>query len=154
VTRPLSAVVLLVVALAGCDDAPPATDPQAVPEEPPADELEARLRARGREAADWMTRSGSAYRGEVAEGDARDFSHIMQPGFCYKVVGLAEGIEDLDISVYDENNVLLQRDTTEDAQPVIGSERPLCPYDAATYRLQVRARRGAGRFAVQFYRSL
>ncbi len=148
------ACLVLLVALNGCDDSPPAADPQPAPEEPPADELEARLRERGRVAADWMTRSGSALRGELAEGGTQDFSHVMQPGFCYKLVALADGIQDLDLSVYDENNVLLQRDTTEDAQPVIGNERPICPYELATYRVQVRARRGAGPFAVQFYRSL
>jgi hypothetical protein len=146
----LVALLLLV----GCDERTTHTRP--TPETPPADALEARLRARGRVVADWMERSGRADRGELREGEARDFTHIMQMGFCYKVIALGgEGIQDLDIRLFDQNNVLLLRDTTEDAQPVIGTERPVCPYETATtYRLEVRARRGSGPFVAQFYHSL
>lgn len=150
-----SALLVLTLVLLGCDVRPAEEPPPAPPPDPPADALEAALRARGEEVADWMMRDGAPLRGTVAEGESRDFSHVMLPGFCYKVVAVSgEGIEDLEIRLYDGNSVLLQRDTTEDPQPFLGRERPVCPPETATYRLEVRAVAGGGDFAVHFYRSL
>ncbi len=96
-----------------------------------------------------------AKRGTVEEGAARDFSHVVHPGWCYKVVAVGgEGIEDLDLRVYDADSVLVERDTTEDPRPFLGSARPICPVESATYRIEVRAASGGGDFAVQVYRSL
>lgn len=149
-----SSALLLTLVLVGCDIAPREEPPAPAPD-PPADALEAALRARGEEVADWMMRDGEPLRGTVAEGDARDFSHVLLPGFCYKVVAVSgEGIEDLELRLYDGNSVLLQRDTTEDPRPFLGRERPVCPAETAAYRLEVRAARGGGDFAVHFYRSL
>jgi hypothetical protein len=149
-------VLVLALALVGCDSVPHSPDPApAPPEEPPADALEARLRERGKEIAAWMMPHGPVLRGELAEGGARDFSQVMQPGFCYKFVAAgAEGIADLDLRLYDGYQVLVQRDTTQNADPYLGLERPVCPAEAAVYRLEVRAARGSGQFAVQVYRSL
>ncbi|MEQ8453628.1 MAG: hypothetical protein RLO52_04525 [Sandaracinaceae bacterium] len=152
-------LVLFGLLLGGCDaivgEAPPDDDVPQEPETPPADELEARLRARGQEVAPWMIRDGEALRGEADEGGARDYSHAMHPGWCYKVVGLGgEGVEDLDLRVYDPNQVLIQRDTTRDAQPYLGQMRPICPGSSGTFRIEVRVVTGAGPFAVQVYRSI
>ncbi|HBQ19875.1 MAG: hypothetical protein RLP09_46405 [Sandaracinaceae bacterium] len=152
-------LVLFGLLLGGCDaivgEAPPDDEVPQEPETPPADELEARLRARGQEVAPWMIRDGEALRGEADEGGARDYSHAMHPGWCYKVVGLGgEGIEDLDLRVYDPNQVLIQRDTTRDAQPYLGQMRPICPGSSGTFRIEVRVVMGSGPFAVQVYRSI
>jgi hypothetical protein len=143
----------------GCDSLvgePPVDEPvEAPPETPPADELEARLRARGEEVAPYMVREGEAMRGEAPAGGARDFSRVLHPGWCYKVVGLGgEGVQDLDVRVYDPNSVLLQRDTTQDPEPHLGQMRPICPAESGTYRLEVRVSEGEGAFAVQLYRSI
>ncbi len=141
--------------LAACDVAPHTPEPPPPPEDPPADALEAHLRARGRGIAAWMMPNGEVRRGEIGEGSARDFSHLMQPGWCYKVVAVGEGeLQDLDLRVYDGHDVLVQRDTTQDPQPYVGVESPICPGEAATYRIAVRARSGSGPFAMQVYRSL
>ncbi|RZO64011.1 MAG: hypothetical protein EVA89_05550, partial [Sandaracinaceae bacterium] len=70
-------LVLFGLLLGGCDaivgEAPPDDDVPQEPETPPADELEARLRARGQEVAPWMIRDGEALRGEADEGGARDY---------------------------------------------------------------------------------
>ena len=151
-----SALLLLTLVLLGCDALPQEDPPPpAAPEDPPADALEAALRTRGEEVADWMVRDGEPMRGTVAEGEARDFSHVMLPGFCYKIVAVSgDGIEDLELRLYDGNSVLLQRDTTQDPRPFLGRERPVCPPETSTYRLEVRAVSGGGEFAVHFYRSL
>lgn len=130
----------------------PVTPP---PETPPADELEARLRERGREVAPYMILEEAAMRGELAEGGSMDFSRVLHPGWCYKVIGLGgEGVEDLDLRVYDHRAILRQRDTTQDPQPYIGQMRPICPSESGAYRIEVRAAAGAGPFAVQLYRSI
>lgn len=153
--KPASIALVLSLSLFGCDSLPHQPDPPPPPEEPPADELEAQLRTRGEEIADWMMRNGDPMRGELTEGGARDFSHLMQPGWCYKIVAVSgEGIEDLDLRLYDSDSVLVQRDTSQDPRPYIGLERPICPAEADTYRIEVRARTGSGQFAVQVYRSL
>lgn len=155
-SRPLRASFVLFALLAGCDVEPAAPPPPPPPEAPPADELEASLRALGREAAEWMTPSGEPHRGELpTEGAVRDVTHVMQPGWCYKVVAVGgEGIEDLDVRVFDGNGALIQRDTSEEPRAVVGTARPICPSVAASYRVEVRARRGAGPFALQVHRSL
>lgn len=145
--------------LGGCDQliGPIPEDEEIVPppRTPPADALEAALRERGRECAPYMVLEEDAMRGEGEAGDARDFSRMMHPGWCYKVVGLGEeSIEDLDIRVYDPNSILLERDTTQDRQPYLGQMRPICPPESGAYRIEVRVVAGEGPFAVQLYRSL
>ncbi len=149
-------VLAPLVLLTACDVVPTAPAlPEPPPEPPPADALEARLRERGREHAAWMMPNGTVQRGDLREHGARDFSQLMQPGWCYKVVGVGgEGIEDLDLRVYDGHDVLVQRDTTQDAEPYVGVESPICPNEAASYRIEVRAQAGSGPFAIQVYRSL
>ncbi len=146
----------LALALAGCDGGPHQPEPPPEPEAPPTDELEASLRALSREAADWMTRSGDPHRGELrTEGATEDLTHVMLPGWCYKVVAVGgEGIQDLDVRVFDGNAALIQRDSTEEPRAVVGTARPICPTVAATHRIEVRARRGSGAFMLQVHRSL
>lgn len=152
-------LVLTMSCLAGCDaliGTPPEDDEVTPPPEtPPADALEAELRERGRELAPYMIREDDAMRGEITEGGARDFSRVLYTGWCYKVIGLGgEGVEDLDVRVYDPNQALLQRDTTQDRQPYIGQMRPICPAEPGAYRVEVRGAAGAGPFAIQLYRSI
>jgi hypothetical protein len=130
-------------------------DPEPPPQQaPPADALEARLRERGNEIAAFMMPHEAVKRGEMEERGARDFSEVMHAGWCYKIVAVADGITDLDLRLFDPNDVLLQRDVTQDDQPFLGRERPICPVEAGNYRIEVRARTGGGQFALQVYRSL
>ncbi len=149
---------VLALTLFACDLELPTTREDPVPADPappPADELEASLRELGRQRAPYMILSEASMRDEIEEGSARDYSQVFYPGWCYKVLGLGgEGVEDLDIRVYDPNDVLLQRDTTRDNQPFIGRMRPICPPVPGTYRVQVRMVSGAGAFVVQVYRSI
>lgn len=146
----------LALVLVGCDATPHQPDPP--PEhhqDPPADALEARLRERGAELADWMIPNGDPMRGEIAEGGSRDFSQLFQPGWCYKVVAVGgEGIEELDLLLYDGHSVLVERDTNRGAEPYLGLARPICPGVNAMYRIEVRAVEGGGEIGLQVYRSL
>jgi len=148
---------LLSLTLFACDlELPSRDDPPAETNAPePADELEVALRELGRERAPYMILSEASMRDELDEGGARDYSQVLYPGWCYKVLGLGgEGVEDLDIRIYDPNDVLLQRDTTRDERPYIGRMRPICPVVPGTYRVQVRVVAGSGPYVVQVYRSI
>jgi hypothetical protein len=146
-----AALLCLVCSACGTDEPREETSPLP----PPADALEARLRERYEEVSVIMMQHGDIVRGEVAQGDARDHSHVMETGYCYEVdvVG-SESIEDLDLRLYDANDVLLQRDTTQDREPMIGRDRQICPYENGTYRISVRAVRGGGPYALQVFRTL
>ncbi|MCB9593532.1 MAG: hypothetical protein H6719_12430 [Sandaracinaceae bacterium] len=153
------AVGLVALALFGCDAAAPSRDDDVIEGAPPvpepADALEARLRELGRERAPYMILDEASTRGEAARGDVRDVSHVLHPGWCYKILGAGgEGVEDLDLRIYDPNDVLLQRDTTRDPDPYIGQMRPICPSESGTYRIQIRMVEGAGAYVVQVYRSI
>ena len=161
-THPILAAALTLAVgatlLPACDGLPQRED-EAVevrnPAPPPADELEASLRELGRERAPYMLVHGPALRGEMQQGEVRDFSHVMLPGWCYKVLGIGgEGVEDLDLRLYTPNEALLQRDTTQDGQPYLGRMRPICPPRAGSFRIQVRMTAGSGPFVVQVYRSI
>ena len=147
---------LLLVLLASCAPAAPSPPPEpAQPAEPsPSDPLEAQVRTFATEIAPYMERMGDAWSGELTARSSRDFSAFLRPGWCYKVVAAGgEGIDDLDLRVLDPNNVLLERDVRQDRRAVLGAERPICPIDNGTYRIEVRAR-GEGRFVVQMYQSI
>ena len=154
--RLLLSIVLLA---SGCDSlfgAIPVDDEvQVEPPTPPADELEAQLRELGTERAPYMILEGAAMRDEIAEDGARDYSRSLHPGGCYKVLGLGgEGVEDLDVRIYNPNDVLLERDTTQDNRPYLGQMRPICPVESGSFRIQVRMIQGSGPYAVQVYRSI
>jgi hypothetical protein len=140
-----------------CSSRPAASEPvePPVPEAPPADALEASVRALGAQIAPYMQRMETVQRGELAERGARDFSAFLRPGWCYKVVGMGgDGIEDLDLRIHDTNNVLLERDIREDRSAVLGADRPICPVENGTYRVEIRAQRGHGPYVVQMYESM
>ncbi len=139
--------------LAACGEREAARAPEPLP--PPADALEATIRERAAVDAERMVPSSDVFRGELAAGERRDHTAIMRRGACYKVLGAGgAGVTDLDILVYDDANVLLQRDGTGSATPVIGRERAICPQDeSGAYRVEVRMAEGAGAYAVQAWSS-
>lgn len=91
-------------------------------------------------------------RGDLARGERRDFTSVLRTGLCYKVLGQGgEGVEDLDLFVYEPDGVLLQRDSTRHDHPVIGVERAICPVEPGLYRVEVRMAAGSGPYAVQLW---
>jgi hypothetical protein len=121
---------------------------------PPAEgPLEERLRERAPTEAMLLVPDGPAFRATLDEGDARTFTSVLRGGVCYKVLGgAAESVTDLDVLVYDPNNVLSQRDTTVSRELVIGTERGLCPSDTGLWRFELRAAAGSGDVIAQLWR--
>ena len=148
------ALLSMSVALVACDEPPPRPrqidDAPDLP--PPADALEAAIRERAPNEAMLMIPHEAVVRGELAEGERRDFTTVLRAGLCYKVLGQGgAGVRDLDLVVYDANSVLLQRDATQHDHPVIGVDRAICPIDAGLYRVEARMAQGGGPYAVQLW---
>ena len=71
-----------------------------------------RLRERAPTEAMLLVPDGPAFRATLEAGESRTFTAVLRGGVCYKVLGgAAESVTDLDVLVYDPNNVLSQRDT-------------------------------------------
>lgn len=152
----LGALLALPLVLAvGCDEAPyeeprQIDDPLELP--PPADALEAAIRERAPNEAMLMIPHEAVVRGELAEGERRDFTSVLRAGLCYKVLAQGgPGVGDLDVIAYSPDNVLLQRDATESDRPVIGVQRAICPTETGLYRFEVRMARGGGPYAAQIW---
>lgn len=93
-----------------------------------------------------------AWSGELEEGTHRDVQVVLEPGRCYRILGVGgPGVEDLDLILFDSNGLLKLQDTAQDPRPVVGLVPPLCPESAGVYRLRVRSHRGAGSYVAQLF---
>lgn len=146
---------LVALPAAGCEIEPyeeprQIDDPLELP--PPADALEAAIRERAPNEAMLMIPHEPVVRGELPEGQRRDFTSVLRAGLCYKVLAQGgPGVQDLDVVVYSPENVLLQRDATESDRPVIGTRRAICPAETGLYRVEIRMARGGGTYAAQLW---
>jgi hypothetical protein len=94
------------------------------------------------------------YRGTLAERARQDFLAVLTDGHCYRFLAAAgPEVGDLDLALYDANNVEVQRDVTEDPTPRLGAPASLCPSESMAYRIEARMRRGHGPFAIGLFRS-
>ena len=94
------------------------------------------------------------YRGTLAERGRKAYLAVLPYGHCYRVLGAgAGGVSDLDLTMFDSNNVEIARDVTADAAPALGVGASICPADASAYRIEVRMRRGHGDYAFGIFRT-
>jgi len=161
----LVAVVLVAcaVVLSSCgghEDTPPlpvAPVPPTPPTPPatpgaPTDALARGMQIHAQQLAPGMVPATPLFRGHLTQGQTQDFQAVLQPGKCFKIIGVgADGVSDLDLYLFDPNGVALQQDTETDAYPVLGLESAICPQTAGQFRVQVRMYQGNGDFAVQVF---
>jgi hypothetical protein len=150
----LSGVGLL--AAPGCggeEQAEAAPAPPPPPPRPaPVDALEAAMRAREETDAFALTPYETPFRATLDEQGRQTFTTVLREGFCYKLLAQSgEGVEDLDVFLYDQNGVLEQTDAREGPHPVLGGERPICPQEPGIHRAEVRMIRGHGAVLAQWY---
>lgn len=146
-----SIAILMVLALAGCDDYRPPPAPQD-PDPMPADPLEAQIRQRAPTDAPYMQRRDDARHFTVGEGQPASFALILAGGLCYKVLAQADdGVSELDLFLYREDGVLVQEDANHGSGAVLGTVQPICPQDPASVRVELRAAHGHGEVAAQLY---
>lgn len=156
------------LAWAGCGEPPSSSAAQQIvatdegagdpngPEaaEPIAASLDEMLALKAKKyAKDWKI-EGPAIHGELREGGHSDHLLVMRGGFCYRVVGVAaEGVEDLDLLLFDSNGVQMQQDPAQDRFPVLGQHSEICPTASAQYRLQAVMYKGSGAFVLGVYKT-
>ena len=155
----------------GCES--PGADTSALPsvpppmhsDQPPSDEatraenavgdsLQQQLQQLAGRYAPGMLSAGPIRRGVLSAGEKRDYQMVLEAGRCFRVVGRGgEGVEDLDLFLFDPNGVQVRQDLGRDNAPVLGVAAPICPERSAAYRVQVRMVEGAGTYGVQLFRS-
>lgn len=95
------------------------------------------------------------YRGTLAERGRQSYLAVLPSGHCYRVLGAGgPSVRDLDLAMFDSNNVEIARDVTADRAPALGVGASICPADASSYRIEVRMRRGDGDFAFGIFRTI
>lgn len=93
-------------------------------------------------------------RGTLNEGELADRNGVLVAGHCYRIFAVgSDGIQDLDLALFDGSGMLMLRDNSDDAFPTLGVETPLCPDGAGMHRIQVTAYKGAGDFLLQIMES-
>jgi hypothetical protein len=86
-------------------------------------------------------------RGTLAERGRQAFLSVLPYGHCYRFVAVSgASVSDLDLALFDANNVEIARDISEDPTPDLGVQASICPGEASQYRVEVRMRRGHGDF--------
>ena len=105
--------------------------------------LDADMRARGYESF------GEPSRGQLAEGETRDFSIELEGGKCYAILAVGDnGVRDLDLAILDQRGRQLDRDVESDPRPIVR----VCADRSGEYTMQVRMYSGAGNFVYSPYR--
>lgn len=171
-SRPLKSHLLtaLLLGLAACSgqgvspaDEPPeataeASEATVVPQEPgpeydfPLGPELFRVAAR---LAPGMEADGEPLRGHLDEGQGDQHQAVLNGALCYKIVAIGgEGISDLDLTLFDQNNVPILRDRGTDRTPVLGLSQPICPLSASIHRIEVRSHAGAGDYALRIFKAI
>ncbi len=105
--------------------------------------LDADMQARGYEAY------GEIQSGELTQGQNREFDIRLEGGKCYAIVAVgASSVRNLDLTLLDADGHDIDRDTAEDARPVVR----VCAEESGTYRMRVQMTEGAGPFRYHAYR--
>lgn len=133
---------------------PAGAAPPPLPPPDPGDAVGVRLHQVASRFAQHMVPSGPATRGTLETGGVEDLQVVLTAGHCYRVIGAGgDGVEDLDLFLFDPDSVPLQQDTAVDPVPVLGLSQPICPETNGAFRVQVRMFAGRGDFAVQVFQS-
>lgn len=127
-----------------------AADEQEPP--PPAGTLERKLHDKAAKFAADMHPTAPAFGGELEEGNRRDQLVVLRFGRCYRFIGVGgPEVEDLDMILFDPDNVQVQRDFGEDPYPVLGMRSEICPQQNGAYRMQVGMFKGRGSYLARAY---
>lgn len=101
-----------------------------------------------------MRRMAETIQGAVEAGKTHHTSTFeVVSGECYRIFATAEPtITDLDVDVLTRHGARVAGDHGDDGWPIVQPDRPFCPLESDTYTLEVKARRGSGRFAAEIWR--
>lgn len=134
---------------ASSSDDPSAAEP--LPRDAPPEHV--LVRAQKRHAAG-MVAIGKPITGKLAQGARSDHLLVLESGRCYRIVGVGgDGVQDMDLFLYDPQGVQSNLDASQDRYPVLGTQTEICPSSSGAYRLQVQMYQGGGEFAIGVYRT-
>jgi hypothetical protein len=112
------------------------------------------LEQRAKKLAEGLVADGAPLRGALQEGGRRDQLLVLRGGFCYRILGAGDdGVEDLDLFLYDPNGVQTHQDPGQDRFPVLGLQAEICPPTSGAYRLQALMYKGSGAYALRTFRT-
>jgi hypothetical protein len=101
-----------------------------------------------------MRRMGETVQGTAHSGKAGHTSPFsVLSGECFRVFVAAEPtIEDLDVEVLSRHGARIASDHGDNGWAIVQPDRPFCALEDDTYTVEVKARRGQGRFAAEIWR--
>jgi hypothetical protein len=77
----------------------------------------------------------------------------VRQGDCFRIFAVAEGtVSDLAVVVRDPKGGPIASDHNNDRWPILNPDGPFCLVDAGKYSVEVRARQGKGKYALQIWR--
>jgi hypothetical protein len=102
------------------------------------------------DAAGWV-KAGKLFRGTLPARGRQSFLVVLPYGHCYRFLGVSEAMSDLDLLLFDDAGVELQRDVTQSPTAMLGASAALCPQEPLELRIEARARHGDGPFAIGLF---
>lgn len=97
-----------------------------------------------------MEASEYRFTGKLGPGETRSHGFVLRYGRCYQLVAVgADSLTDLDLALFDGDAVERLRDLEQSRVARIGKRPELCPNRSGAYRVDVRAYRGSGRYAMR-----
>lgn len=148
---------LLVAACGGQDDAAHAAEvaPAAPANDPrPTDALEQAVYDAALSIRRGMGADDAYQHGTLEERVPVEQTVFLERARCYRFVAAgAPSITELDLTIADGNAVIVQSDSREGNVAMVGGDEAVCPQEPATYRVTLRATRGAGAYAMRVYAS-
>jgi hypothetical protein len=110
------------------------------------------LELKAKKYANGFVTEGKPIEGTLVAGGRSDHLTVLRGAHCYRVIGVGgDGVEDLDLFLYDPDGVQVQQDPGQDRFPTLGMQAELCPPRGGAYRLQIHMYKGEGAFAVGVY---
>lgn len=102
--------------------------------------------------ANGMKQLGPVLQGEATEGGV-EHAFEAKAGECFRLFAVADaGVSSLAVELRDPKGLPLAADHDADRWPVVNPDGPICVMDDGRYTVRVRARRGAGQYALTVWR--
>lgn len=150
----LAFVMLGLVACGPRSDATPAQAASAPVEAAPTDPLEIAVAAAATPILHGMIHETPYEHGTLAQSGSEERTLVLERGRCYRIVASgAASLGDLEMTLFDTNAVVVQRDSRDDATAIVGGEDAVCPQEPGAYRLEIAAPHGQGAYAMRVYAS-
>jgi hypothetical protein len=100
-----------------------------------------------------MKQEGDLFESDLTEGSApAEYKIEAQRGACYRIFAVGEvSILDLDVTLRSSRGSAIAADHGQDAWPIVQPDRPICALEDDRWTVEVRAKRGGGRFAAEVW---